>query len=337
MKPSHLKTFLQAAFQARQTICITGRPGIGKTDIVTAACAALGVDLLVCHPVVDDPIDYKGLPGINNGNAEFLPYGNLRRMIDAPAPLVVFFDDLGQAAEVVQKALMQLLLSRTINGQPISKHVIFIAATNRKEDKAGVSGLLEPVKSRFTAIVELDVDLSDWVDWALDHALDPNVIAFTQARPNLLLEWKPTKDMTNAVCPRTLANLSKLTAMQLPDAYRLDAYTGAIGTAAAEFIAFESMADKLQDPRTILDNPATAPLPDHTRPDVIWCTSIGLAAIATDTDLPAMITYLDRMAEAGMREYAMISMRALYRRAPDACTNSAAWIKWASQNHHFIV
>ena len=66
-----------------------------------------------------------------------------------------FLDDLGQAPMSVQAAAMQLILARRINGFKISDKVIFMAATNRREDKAGVTGILEPVKSRFAWIVEL--------------------------------------------------------------------------------------------------------------------------------------------------------------------------------------
>ena len=337
MKPKHLQQFLLHALPAGMPLCIVGRPGIGKTDIVTQASRDLGYDLLVLHPVVDDPIDYKGLPGIVAGQAEFLPYGNLRQLIEATRPLVVLLDDLGQAPEAVQKALMQLLLARSINGQAISDQVRFVAATNRKEDKAGVTGLLEPIKSRFASILELEVDLENWVDWALDHSVHANVIAFAQARPNLIMEFEPTKDMRNSVSPRTLFNLHKLVNLQLPEVLKLDAYTGAIGHAAAEYFAFESMAEKLQNPADILAHPTTSKLPDHTRPDVCWCTCIGLASVADDVTLPAFITYLNRMSVSGMKEYSMIAMRAMYRRNMDACKNSPEFIIWASQNHHFIV
>jgi len=53
---------------------------------------------------------------------------------------------------------MQLILGRCINGHKVSDHVTFLAATNKKSDRAGVSGILEPVNSRFAAIVELQYE-----------------------------------------------------------------------------------------------------------------------------------------------------------------------------------
>jgi hypothetical protein len=59
-------------------VLIKGAPGTGKTDIVTSACCKAGVELIISHPVgVDEPIDYKGLPALRDGHAEFLPFGAL--------------------------------------------------------------------------------------------------------------------------------------------------------------------------------------------------------------------------------------------------------------------
>ncbi len=76
MTPSQLARFLPSAIEAAYPVCITGAPGIGKTDIVVQACDKLKYTLLVCHPAVDEPINYKGLPSFNDGEVEFLPYGN---------------------------------------------------------------------------------------------------------------------------------------------------------------------------------------------------------------------------------------------------------------------
>src|SRR5690606_27326440 len=98
-----------------------------------------------------------------------------------------FLDDLGQASPMVQAAYMQLLLARRIDGHVLPDCVTFVAASNRKQDRAGVSGLLEPVKSRFTCIMEIEPDLDSWIDWALGEGLPAELIAFLQFRGSELL------------------------------------------------------------------------------------------------------------------------------------------------------
>src|SRR5271156_851581 len=157
MTPKQLSAFLSRAIPARLPILITGAPGIGKSDIVAAAAVDAKADLILSHPAVADPTDAKGLPwpGKNGTEATFLPFGELAQAIKAKNPTVWFLDDLGQASPAVQASFMQLLLARRVNGHVLPDCVTFVAATNRRADRAGVSGILEPVKSRFATIVEL--------------------------------------------------------------------------------------------------------------------------------------------------------------------------------------
>jgi len=155
MRAKKLAGLLQLAFKNNHKVLIKGEPGIGKSDLVEQACADV-FDLMISHPAVSDPTDYKGMPAVfaREGMtvAEFLPFGDLLKLINAKKPTVCFIDDIGQAAPAVQAALMQLLLARRVNGHKISKDVVFCGATNDTTHMAGVSGLLEPVKSRWDTI-----------------------------------------------------------------------------------------------------------------------------------------------------------------------------------------
>ena len=114
---------------------------------------------------MNDPTDYKGLPALprpGDTEATFIPFGELSRAINATRPTVWFFDDLGQASPAVQAACMQLVLARRINGHALPDCITFVACTNRRADRAGVSGILEPVKSRFVSIVNLEPDIDSW-------------------------------------------------------------------------------------------------------------------------------------------------------------------------------
>ena len=104
----------------------------------------------------------------------------------------------------------------TINGHRVSGQVVFIAATNRRTDRAGVSGILEPVKSRFATLVELTADINDWCVWAVGAGIAPEVIAFLRFRPELLCAFDPTSDLTNSPLPRTWHQVSKILSLDLP-------------------------------------------------------------------------------------------------------------------------
>lgn len=157
MYAKQLESLLTFMFEENLPVLIKGTPGIGKSDVVAQAAQKIGWPLIISHPVVADPTDYKGLPFAVDGHAKFLPFGDLEKLLETKTPLIYFLDDLGQATPAVQSAVMQLLLARQINGHKISKEVRFVAATNGRADRANVQGILEPVKSRFASIVELEI------------------------------------------------------------------------------------------------------------------------------------------------------------------------------------
>lgn len=329
MNATQLAKLLAVAIQNKLPVLIKGAPGVGKTDVVKQACEAAGADLILTHPVVEDPTDKKGLPGIVNGKAEFLPYGNLRKMMDAKRLTVVFLDDLGQAPAVVQAANMQLLLAREINGKAVSPHVVFIAATNRKEDKAGVTGILEPVKSRFATIVELTVDHKAWCDWAMDHHIAPQLIAFIRFRPELLLSTdKPTNDIVNRPSPRTVARVSDWIQAGVKD---VETIAGAVGAGfAAEFIGFLRVWEGLPDIDDILANPSTALLP--TDPAAVYATVSALMMRVDKTNAGKVVKYASRLPD----EFATLCIRDCQRKCPTA-VNCKEFVNWASSHPDSLV
>lgn len=330
MRARELKKFLRWSFKHNFPVLVKGAPGIGKTDIILSAAKKLKYDVLITHPVVDSPIDYKGLGAIVEGKAKFLPYGNLEQMITANKPLIVFFDDLGQAPAAVQAAVMQLLLSRSINGAALSKHVRFAAATNRREDKAHVSGILEPVKSRFTSIVELEVNNDDWIVWAEKKDVPKSLIHYIQWRPEMLFNFKPTRDIENSPSPRTVAAVGNMMNKKLPNSLMFDAIAGAAGLAfATEFTSFLRVYKELPTIKEIQANPETCKVPTEVSAKFAIMGMV-LDAITT-TNMGKFLIYLDRLGN----EITTATMKLCSVKKPDVCKNSA-YVNWAiNHNKHF--
>ncbi|MBK7652491.1 MAG: hypothetical protein IPJ20_19610 [Flammeovirgaceae bacterium] len=80
MRPTQLIEFLQYALPLKENVLLVGPPGVGKTDIVKQAVAKIGYDLIITHPVISEPTDYKGLPFPMGDEAVFLPYGQLKNL-----------------------------------------------------------------------------------------------------------------------------------------------------------------------------------------------------------------------------------------------------------------
>lgn len=342
MNASQLIPNIKIAIENNFNVLIKGKPGVGKSDILTQATESLNYELMICHPVVDDPCDYKGLPTkIGDNLADFIPYGNLLKMINAKNPLVVFFDDLGQAPQSVQAACMQLLLAREINGKKISKHVRFVAATNSRKDNAGVNGLITPLLSRFHLIVEMEAKADDWKIWAINNKMPIELISFVNFRPYLLegkmintsgvtIDVPVTKEIENFACPRTIANLGKWIKAGVED---INIWAGCVGTAfATEFMGFYNIYKQLGSlPDKVINNPANAPIPD--KPDIMYALMGALSHKATEVNFEAIIQYITR--KDFPTEFSVFFIKDSTTRKPNLAETDA-FILWSSQNKNYI-
>ncbi|SIO53864.1 ATP-binding protein [Chitinophaga niabensis] len=326
MKPLELSGYLEFVFNNKYPVLVKSKPGCGKSDIITDAAQRIGQKLIISHPVVSDPTDYKGLPfPSKKGVAEFIPFGDLHQLIIAKEPTVFFLDDLGQATPAVQAACMQLLLARRINGHVISDNVTFIAASNRREDKAGVRGLLEPVKSRFVSIVELEVDTNDWVKWAIQHNMPTELIAFVRFKPDFLDDFSPTQDLVNSASPRTVANVGKQQLSGLDKKLEFEVFKGAAGEAfATEYCEFLRIIRELPSVDQIILTPTTAIVP--TDPGAQFAISAALARKLSDSNIKSIITYLDRLPE----EIAVACIKDGVTRTPEI-NHTREFIEWTSK------
>jgi len=356
LTPVKLFKSLVKSILNKHQFLIVGAPGVGKTDIVIQAVEFIRAwigpcNLIILHPVVSDPTDFKGYPAIVNGKATFLAFTELEAMITADILTVVFFDDLGQASPTVQAAAMQLILGRAINGHKISDNVVFVAATNRKDDFAAVQGILEPVKSRWTSIVQLLVDAVQWLDWAegagqftvdgewikdwwaarqgvtSNGTVNKYVRAFIARRPHLLHDFKPSQDMINTPSPRTVVNAAKVIDGDYDKDCRRSLLAGAVGQGwTDEFLAFMDMVDRMIDPNVVIQAPKDVDVPkDH---DVLYVLCLALADRATDKNFNNIMEFTGRMEE---QEFQKLLVSTATKR-DETLKNTTGYITWAAAN-----
>jgi hypothetical protein len=320
MRPSKLKNLLVHAYRHNHRILIKGKPGIGKSDLVAAATKEAGCELKIFHPAISEPTDFCGLPAVVNGGAEFLPFGKLRELCETTTPTVAFLDDIGQASVSVQAALMQLILARRVNGHTVSPTVVFCGATNDTRDMSGVVGMIEPVKSRWETILELEISLDDWVLWALDNNMPAELVAFIRTRPELLSDFKPTRELTNSPCPRSWAAVGRWQNSGQTDH---EIFTGAVGAgAAAEYIRFLEEWQTLPDIDQILLNPDAAPLVD--KPSLKYAVVTALAFRASKGNFEQALRYCSRLT----KPFEVLYVKDATRKAREV-TNTQAFTRWA--------
>jgi hypothetical protein len=337
LKPSELVTALRYLIRERKPAMVVGPPGCGKTDIGGQASAAESCQMLTIHPVLGDPTDGKGLPWAfqDKDHAVFLPFEEAYAIINAKDPLVVFIDDLGQALPAVQASWMMPVLARRIAGKPVPDCVTFLAATNRRGDKAGVSGILEPVKGRFT-LLHLRSDLDDFcsnlfdrgqTEYGLDEDTVVNGAVFLRNNPELLNAFEPTADMTNSPTERNWVAAFSHVMHRLAGHVELALVAGRVGAGAAStFMAFLNLVrqQKAFSLDGIIADPANAPIPDKT--SVQWCVAKGLASRATVGNFKSIGIYLERMEKIKLGEFATLCVRDAIRKTT-ALQSTAAFIE----------
>jgi hypothetical protein len=263
-----------------------------------------------------------------DGHATFLPFGELDRALKADRPMVWFLDDLGQASPAVQASYMQLLLARRVNGHVLSDNVVFVAATNRRTDRAGVSGILEPVKSRFNTIIELEAHLDDWCTWAIANDIAPELIAFLRFQPDLLCKFQASADLTNCPVPRTWSHVAKILKLGLSPTIQSAAIAGAVGEGAAvEFLAFLRLYQELPSVDAILLDPDSTAIPEN--PATLYALAGALAHRTTEANFGRVARFADRMVQAGRGEFAVLTVRDAMNRTPKI-VNTQAFVKLAT-------
>jgi len=333
MRPKLLLETIKFAIEHRLPLLIKGAPGLGKSDIIAQACESTNTELIISHPVVSDPTDYKGLPFPVKGKeeAKFLPFGDLLKLIKAEKPTVFFLDDLGQAPPSVAAACMQLLLARRINGHKVADCVTFLAATNRRQDKAGVIGILEPVKSRFSAIVELEININDWVNWAFENNMPVELLAFIRYRPNLLHDFKPTADIINTPNPRTVAYVGKMMNAGLTTDIQYEMISGAAGESfAAEFIGFLNTWRELPDIEKLIADPDGTTVPSE--PSLLFAVCGALVQKANFKNFANIMRYTERLPA----EFQVLLVKDAIKKKP-ALAETTAFLNWSKKHHNLII
>ena len=299
IKPNGLKKILKKAFKKRAPLMIVGPPGIGKSEIIEQVTSELGYALITKFPAIDDPTDYKGMPWVDreNGKAQFLPFDVLLELVNAKEPTICLLDDIGQANMSVLASMMHLFQARRVGEHRISDHVCFVACTNDKSHHAGVTGIIEPLKSRMTSIIHLVPDLEDWVAYAITAGIRPEVVGFIRFRGmEMLSNFQPTMDLTNSPSPRGNKAVSDILDLDLDDRdLELAMIQGACGRGyAVEFDGFKRLFASLDDPRRILTNPDAVNVPTN-QPDVLFAYCSAVSSMAEPEHMDNIVKFARRL------------------------------------------
>lgn len=186
-----LETLLEVT-PSWQNIMLTGRHGIGKSQILTHYFESKGMRVVALFlGQMSDPGDLLGLPTKDEatGKTAFMP--PYWFPVDGQ-PVVLFLDELNRARPEILQTVMDLVLNRKLAGRPLPEGSRIISACN-DGDEYQLTDLDPALVSRFN-IYTFRPTVEEWLLWATRKGLDERVIAFIQANPELLDRSGDTKE-----------------------------------------------------------------------------------------------------------------------------------------------
>ncbi len=327
MKPSEIINALETLLAIRQPVFLWGAPGVGKSQVVAQIAKKKGLALIDIRAVLLDPVDLRGIPRISpDGKAvwsspSFLPQEGSG---------ILFLDELNAAPPLVQAACYQLILDRRLGEYELPAGWTIVAAGNRESDKAVTHRMPSALANRLVHL-DFDADLDDWVSWALNHEIDPKLIAFMRFRPKLLHAFDPKKNEKAFPSPRSWEFVARILSAR-PDPQTTKAIVaGAVGqAAAAEFIGFLRVYDELPDIDALLSDPRQAILPED--PAVVYALCESVARRAKDSVMDELVLLANRLPT----EFGVLLMRNAVAVQP-SIVETPAFGSWAQDNREVLM
>lgn len=186
-----LETLLEVT-PSWQNIMLTGRHGIGKSQILTNYFESKGMRVVALFlGQMSDPGDLLGLPTKDEatGKTAFMP--PYWFPVDGQ-PVVLFLDELNRARPEILQTVMDLVLNRKLAGRLLPEGSRIISACN-DGDEYQLTDLDPALVSRFN-IYTFRPSVEEWLLWATRKGLDERVINFIQTNPELLDRSGDTKE-----------------------------------------------------------------------------------------------------------------------------------------------
>jgi hypothetical protein len=258
-------------------------------------------------------------------------------------PVIVMLDEIGKAYKGVKNVLLTLILEQRIGECRLPEGSIVFGTTNLASD--GVGDALEAhARNRITFVTVRKPDADEWIEWAINNDVAPEIIAWVKQFPQALASYtdpsqkdnpyifNPTRaGQTAFVTPRSLVAASHIAKDRaaVGDALTIALLTGTIGESAArDMQAFFTVVDKLPTWEQVIKTPDTAKLPDDTVARCILVFS-AIARVEKDTLEPWM-QYVQRMDKEWQALFATSVMKSPLKQA--FCVTNKSFKDWALAN-----
>jgi hypothetical protein len=327
--PSQLTSVLKDCHAAGLRPFIQGQPGVGKSAVVAEYARSIGAEFIDARLAYYAPQDVQGFPYLHTDPES----GEKSMRFSKPAfwpktaTPVIGLEEFNCATRSVQNVALQLLNDNRVGEHELPKDAFVCLLGNRAEDRVNIEKLSSAVVNRIVNI-RVKLDLNDWVKWGQNNGIDALVTAFIRFRPDLLTTFNGAKwdGVSNFASPRTWEKASKIVETSNNRHVRHLLLEGVLGqSAAAEFLGFLGVYEKLPDLDAVLLNPTGSDVP--TDPSTIYATCAGLAKKVKPATMGAFTTYIDRMS----KEFGVFAIKTAVTSNKKLCA-TPAFTTWVTDN-----
>lgn len=219
-----LERVIAVAYRARRAVLLEGPTGIGKSEIVHAVSASLGIGTTVLDLSLLEPPDLVGLPFVREGRTHYA----LPAILPSSGSGILLLEELNRAERYIQQPALQLLSARRLHDYVLPEGWTCVATVNPQTSDYHVTALDKALRARFLTI-HVRADRATFLAWGERRGIHPGILALARAHERILED----------VPPRTWAYVSDLlgvlTKEELSDGALLrDALSGTLPMAWVE-------------------------------------------------------------------------------------------------------
>lgn len=331
-----------------KSVVVQGEIGIGKSSILNVLEKKFP-DHVVCY--VDCTTKDLGdlmLPKMLTVNghdiARFAP--NEEFGIHLGKPVIVMLDEFGKANRAVQNACLRMLLEHKLGTYTLPEGSIVFGTTNLAAE--GVGDNIQPhARNRIVFVEMRKPSAEEWLEWAVDADLAPELLAWVNETPHCLASFKEVSNPSENqyifhnkeprpafVTPRSLAAASEIIKRraQMDKQTLTAALAGTVGARAAMDIqAFVDLADQLPSWDEIIKAPTKAKVPnDAAARCMLVFTGVGRVSKPT---VDAWMDYCDRLPKEAQALFAMQVIKTSKR--AELITNKR-FLGWVMDNNYLV-